>query len=161
MKTANAFAAAGAILVLTTVASADILHFRALLNGANEAPNPGDPDGSGIADVFIDTGTPIPTVSWDIVVANILLPISADHIHQAPAGVAGPVVVDFSAQLSGSGVSDPDLTNVVANPAGFYVNVHNSQFPGGAVRGQLFLVPAPGAAALMALAAGLGLRRRR
>ena len=30
-----------------------------------------------------------------------------------------------------------DATNIVANPAGFYFNVHTAINPGGAVRGQL------------------------
>jgi hypothetical protein len=29
------------------------------------------------------------------------------------------------------------LARIVANPAGFYVNVHNARFPGGALRCQL------------------------
>jgi hypothetical protein len=29
------------------------------------------------------------------------------------------------------------LKPIIANPAGYYVNIHNADFPGGAVRGQL------------------------
>jgi hypothetical protein len=29
------------------------------------------------------------------------------------------------------------VQSIVADPASFYVNVHNGDFPGGAVRGQL------------------------
>jgi hypothetical protein len=70
--------------------------------------------------------------------------------------VPGPIVVSFAGQLTGSGLSDPDLANVLANPTGFYVNVHNAQFPGGAIRGQLgpgVHVPEPGT--LLLLGAGL------
>jgi hypothetical protein len=81
--------------------------------------------------------------------------------------VNGDIVVDFNGQLTGSDLTDEDLANVLADPAGFYVNVHNDAFQGGAVRGQLRLadvaVPEPGTLAVL----GLGLvllafsRRRR
>ena len=36
-------------------------------------------------------------------------------------------------------VTDPKIAaDILANPAGFYVNLHTADFPGGAVRGQLF-----------------------
>jgi hypothetical protein len=31
----------------------------------------------------------------------------------------------------------PRLAAILANPNGFYVNVHNAEFPDGAIRGQL------------------------
>ena len=34
-------------------------------------------------------------------------------------------------------VEPEKLKPIVANPAGFYVNIHTADFPGGAVRGQL------------------------
>ena len=33
------------------------------------------------------------------------------------------------------------ISEIAQNPAGFYVNVHTSDFPGGAVRGQLAQAP--------------------
>ncbi|HYE02666.1 MAG TPA: CHRD domain-containing protein [Phycisphaerales bacterium] len=147
---------------LAALASADIVHLRAIMNGPNEVPGPGDPDGTGVADLFIDTAaTPNPSVNWIFTAQNIALPLTGAHIHQAPAGVAGGIVVDFNSQFTGFGLQDPDLNNVLANPAGFYVNLHNSPFPSGAIRGQLALVPAPGAAALLLLGGAAAARRRR
>ncbi len=113
------------------------------LSGANEVPSgSGDPDGSGAATVSIavlsDTEA---EACWDLAYSAIAAP-SAAHIHEAAAGANGPVVVDLGApgatSHSGCADIDVDLANrIVAGPAGFYVNVHNSEYPAGAVRGQL------------------------
>ena len=111
-----------------------------LLGGAEEVPNPGDPDGYGGAGVSFASDT---QVCFSLEVANITLPAAAAHIHEGARGVAGPVVVPLTApDASGKSESciDADvalLTRIRENPAGFYVNVHTSDFPGGAIRGQL------------------------
>lgn len=111
----------------------------ATLTGAAEAPGPGDPDGSGSAVVTLNQGQGV--VCFDIEVAGIDQVIAA-HIHVAPVGVAGPVVVNFNPAVNGlrncvSGV-DPELVKAIRqNPANYYVNVHTTAFPAGAVRGQL------------------------
>jgi hypothetical protein len=111
--------------------------YTAIMTGGAEAPNPGDPDGSGVALIRID-GT---TVHYSIVTQNILTATAA-HIHRGAAGVpSGPVVIGFDANTltggSAPGVAQTLIDEITANPGNFYVNVHNSSFPGGAVRGQL------------------------
>jgi hypothetical protein len=106
------------------------------LSGANEVGG-GDPDGSGVARVdFSSSGE----VCFDIRVSGVDDVILA-HIHAAPAGVNGPVVVDFMFPengLDGCVTADPNVLRAIRrNPAGYYVNVHSVEFPGGAVRGQL------------------------
>ena len=74
------------------------------------------------------------------------------HIHKAAAGVNGPIHWDFLeagnpvASISDQpsqlrGVARPRaaavLADLLANPSGYYVNVHSTAFPGGAMRGQL------------------------
>ncbi len=111
--------------------SADLL-------GANEVPGPGDPDGSGTAHVSLNQG--LNEVCFDITVENVD-PILAAHIHAAPAGVAGGVVVNFDVPnngLSGCVAADAALIKAIRqNPGDYYVNVHNAPFPPGALRGQL------------------------
>ncbi len=136
---ARSFAAVLALVFASTIglASAQTLAFTAQLTGINEVAN-GDPDGTGLASVTINTVTG--ATSWSIATANILLPISLAHIHQAAAGVNGGVVFDFAAQLTGSGTMTPALAaQIAANPTGFYVNVHTTEHPSGAIRGQLFI----------------------
>ena len=74
------------------------------------------------------------------------------HIHKAPAGANGPIHWDFlEAGVPVASISDQPsqlrgvarpraaavLADLLANPDQYYVNVHSSAFPGGAVRGQL------------------------
>lgn len=102
----------------------------------------GDPDGTGSALVTINRGQR--EVCWEVSVSGIVLPASASHIHRAGAGVQGPIVLplvapDASGASTGcrSGVDPALMDEIVENPASFYVNVHNSVYPAGAVRGQL------------------------
>lgn len=113
----------------------------ATMIGANEVPGPGDPDGSGSITVTLNVGQG--TVCWDYTVADIALPVTGAHIHRAPAGVAGGVVVPFRAAdgswpTSGCRAADPALIQAIIDfPENYYANVHNAEFPAGAIRGQL------------------------
>jgi len=117
--------------------------YTAILNGANEAPAAGDPDGTGFAVVTV-TGT---TVRYTVFFQNIATATAA-HIHDGPSGVAGAVVINFGTAFTGNaiigeatGVAQDLINRIIANPSGFYVNVHNAEFPGGAIRGQLASAP--------------------
>ena len=113
--------------------------FTIRMTGAEEAPGPGDPDGSGTAVFRINAGQGV--ITYEMTVNNIATATAA-HIHRAPVGEPGPVVVPLRAPSSGS-VSDTVNVDkalaqeIIRNPSAFYVNVHNADFPAGAVRGQL------------------------
>lgn len=157
MKTATGILVFSIVLGLAANAGAVLVPFVVPMDGAQEAPGPGDPDGTGTALLTIDSDAL--TIDWHITVDDIDLPLTGAHIHEAPAGMPGPIVVDFSAQLTGAGLYDPDLADVLADPSGFYVNVHNEPFPDGAVRGQ---IPEPATLGLMGLGlVGLRVFRRR
>ena len=107
----------------------------AVLTGSAEAPGPGDPDGTGFAEIILNVGQG--TVCWSVSFDNIDAPTAA-QIHRAPAGVPGGVVVPLSPIASGCTSADPALIQaIIDNPQDYYVNVHNPAFPGGAIRGQL------------------------
>jgi hypothetical protein len=111
----------------------------AQLTGAQEVSGLGDPDGSGVAQLRLNQGQG--TICYRLTVSNIA-PATAAHIHVAPVGVAGPVVVPLTPPTSGTSegcaIVDRVLIKAIRKgPANYYVNVHNAEFPGGAVRGQL------------------------
>jgi hypothetical protein len=130
------------ILSLTT-ATAFGQTLGAVLTGSQETP-PTTTPGFGNATVTFDsTRTNITTT---ITVANLGSPISAFHIHKGAAGVAGDVVVNLQGLggvfIGGTMTVTTPITATTAqemlqNPGNFYVNVHTTQFPNGAVRGQL------------------------
>jgi len=112
-----------------------------MLSGANEVP-PADPDGTGTARIWLNQGRG--TVCWSIHVENITLPALAAHIHSAAAGVNGPIVVpltapdaDGDATGCATGVDRALIKAIRQHPRQYYVNVHTTDFPAGAVRGQL------------------------
>ena len=125
----------------------------AQLIGANETPVLGDPDGSGAAAITFDLAAGTPTVCWDFSFSGIATPIAAAHIHPGVAGVANPPIITFTPATFGansatgcSNLTAPEILaapDIVANPANYYVNIHNAAFPGGAARGQLASGPAP------------------
>jgi len=131
------------------------IELSATLSGSQEVddqgtPGVGDPNGTGTATITVTLPT---SVCWNIAVQNVTTPAIAAHIHEAPAGQNGEIVVPLAApDLNGSSVgctmADEALVErLVGNAAGFYVNVHTSDFPAGAVRGQLtggFEEPQPG-----------------
>ena len=102
-------------------------------------PNQGDLDGTGSATITVNPGQG--EVCYELSVSGIA-PAEAAHIHEAPVGVAGDVVVPLLPPTDGSSSGCVDVSRTLAkdilkNPADYYVNVHNEPFPGGALRGQL------------------------
>jgi hypothetical protein len=133
-------AAATAALMLT--AGPGLAQGRPLsttMSGAEEVPGPGDPDGTGFASISLNSGQG--EVCFQLTVSNIA-PATGAHIHEAPAGVAGPIVVPLTPPTSGSSsgcvsASRALIKDIRQNPSEYYVNVHNAEFPAGAIRGQL------------------------
>ena len=160
MKKSVLCAALFAAPFMATPALAAIDTYTAFLYGANET-GVGDPDGFGVATVLIDNQAL--TVSWSIMANAIDFPLTGAHIHAAPAGTNGPVIVDFGGSLTGSQMYDADLASITpVNPSSFYVNLHNAMYPAGAIRGQLQYVgtamaPVPEPETYALMLGGLGL----
>ena len=149
-----------ALMVFTALASGLALaggngkHWTAPLDGSQEVPAV-DSNGTGVAKFKLSKdGT---SISYKLNVAN-LDDVVQSHIHIAPAGVNGSVVVFLfgpaaggvtvngtlaegtitAAQLVGPLVG-ADLADLVdeMNAGNAYVNVHTLANPGGEIRGQI------------------------
>ena len=135
---ALAFAASASFIAGSAIAEDGGRKLQASLTGAAEIPGSGDPDGSGTATVTVNPGQR--QICYTNTVSNID-PARAAHIHEAPAGAAGPVLVTLLAPAIGSSSGCVTVTRELAleilkDPEDYYVNVHNAAFPAGAVRGQ-------------------------
>ena len=115
---------------------------EATLTGAAETP-PADLTASGTAVLTLNPG--LGEICYRITVSNLSAPPVAAHIHVAPVGIPGPIVVPLTAptsttgsvQACATGVSRDLVLAILQNPSAYYVNVHTSIFPAGAIRGQL------------------------
>jgi hypothetical protein len=110
------------------------------LRGSEEVPGPGDPDGRGKA--LVQLLPRFGAVCFRLEWRNIQDPTRA-HIHRGARGTAGDIVVGFfeagNVRERGctEGVDEGLIREIRRNPRGFYVNIHNAEFPAGAIRGQL------------------------
>ncbi|HEX3605514.1 MAG TPA: CHRD domain-containing protein [Candidatus Dormibacteraeota bacterium] len=123
--------------VLAAPAAASPYH--AALSAADEVPSPGPPGGTGTAKLTLDevTGEVCYDLTWNGPVAAP--PPNAAHIHKGGKGTSGPIVVLLSATTAHTCTSVPAavIQGIASDPNGYYVNIHNDRYPGGAVRGQL------------------------
>ena len=142
------FTAFGALAGHTnTVLNADLDGRQEVATGAANRGMVGDPNGRGEVYVFGIDGDP--TTLCYVLLVDKIETATAAHIHEAPAGTNGPVVVNLAAPGDGDAadcltegeagkfVGGQTVADILANPADYYVNVHNEPYPGGAIRGQL------------------------
>jgi hypothetical protein len=100
-----------------------------------------EPNATGTAVIRIRRD--VNQVCYRLHAEKITLPATNAHIHRGAATASGPVVVpltppDATGNASGCTQSTQALVDeIVASPANFYVNVHTTEHPGGAMRGQL------------------------
>jgi hypothetical protein len=105
----------------------------------------GDQDGSATGSITVNVGQD--RVCWEFTNVSAVAPVNRGHIHRAPAGSNGAIVVDFFNVASGTqgpltGCTTTPLGKellkaIIQNPSAFYLNLHNADFPAGAIRGQL------------------------
>jgi hypothetical protein len=153
------FLAAGCGSSSTSPSSPTKPTFTATLLPSSEVPPIVGPEASGSGTVTItfdvtkDAAGTITAASTTFVANLTGFPagttVIAGHIHKAPAGVAGGVVISANVSsttlTNGSGSlvlsnAAPDIAivqDVLNNPANYYFNLHSTLNPGGFTRGQL------------------------
>ena len=102
-------------------------------------PNQGDLEGTGTAQVTVNVGQS--RVCYELEVDDIAAATAA-HIHVGASTTTGAIVVPLDAPSDGDSSGCATVTKelakqLISNPDNYYVNVHNAEFPGGALRGQL------------------------
>ncbi|MEL6522096.1 MAG: CHRD domain-containing protein [Pseudomonadota bacterium] len=174
-----------ALLVVPVSAEAAVFSFTSTLSGDQEVP-PVSTDASGTAKLTVDDEAETLDFSLQIIGfgtddlfdALVAAPVGPVHLHNAPAGSNGPIVVPFAfdpstyvdttegfdlsvtdyafadaAALAGSDLSfDAFLAGLLGSE--FYINVHTDAFNSGELRGQVSPVPLP--ASVLLMIAGLG-----
>lgn len=142
MRSLTAIAVVAAMLVVAAPASGAVKRLQANMSGTQETAPGGDPNGTGTANLRLNRAKK--RVCFTIRVNNID-DVAAAHIHRGGRGVAGDIEVELiGAPESGerftgctNGVAKRLIGEMLSKPRRFYVNVHTTAFPGGAVRGQL------------------------
>jgi hypothetical protein len=141
--------------------------FTVQMSAANEVPavTNAESGARGTATITLNVGRDAATgavnsggtVDWTFQLSSFPNGSTATqaHIHPGAAGASGGVFLGIqgfsgagttpiqipngtaNGAFTGTPISQEQATQVVANPSGYYFNVHTSLNPGGAVRGQL------------------------
>ena len=116
---------------------------RGTFSGAQEVPA----NASTATGTVVGSYSPVGNVlGIKVTYAGLTANATAAHIHRAPAGVSGPVIIDFTPLGFTFGAQSGTFSKVIPlTPAqaadllagNLYVNIHNANFPGGEIRAQL------------------------
>ncbi len=112
--------------------------YRLALAGRNETPR-GAPKGAGIAVIAVHGRS---VVCWRFAHLHGFVNATFAHIHIGAKGRSGNIVVPLSTgpRLHHQGcvsVSSALINAIERRPHSYYVNIHSTAYPGGAVRAQL------------------------
>jgi hypothetical protein len=128
-------AGAGLTALPAVAAPGDVMLSATLSGAAETPPTSGDATGMFMGRLNPGTGQLCYTLT-----SEKLSALTMAHIHVGAAGVAGPPVVVLAPSMTSETCIpvDKDLAmKIVAKPSDYYVNIHNTPFPKGAIRGQL------------------------
>ena len=114
------------------------LRLGAHLTGEREVPGPGDPDGLGRAQMKVNLADNLFCYHVDV---RFISQVVGGHIHIGHADESGPIVIDLNMPANGQKgcvPADPDLLrHIIQHPQQYYLNIHTTEYPAGAIRDQL------------------------
>jgi hypothetical protein len=161
----NVAAVSAAVVTCAAAASGGLMPFTADISGAASVPPNASPATGFMLGSYDDVANAF-TFNWSITDNLVGTPAAPGaHIHAGASDATGPIVFSFADgpwERSGSATWE-NLTqdHLDALFSGdLYINFHTDAFPAGEVRGQIRVVPAPGAVGLMAAGMIVALRRR-
>ena len=137
MRIAMAAAAAAVLSFAAGAASAETMHYMAMLKGADEVPANTE-KGTGMVHASLDTASK--AFTYEITYSGLTGPATAAHFHgpAAPGANAGPVVpVTVSASPIKGMATLTDAQIADLNSGKWYFNIHTAAHPPGEIRGQV------------------------
>jgi hypothetical protein len=117
-------------------------HDHVYMDGLNEnPPNTSAATGSGI--VYFSSG--LDTLYFDLLWSPLSSSFTAAHFHRGVTGQNGPVIHAITSDVIGgthavgfwAGLTDRDVLDFLTDS--MYVNAHSTTFPGGEIRGQIYI----------------------
>ena len=155
------------LLVVASASQAALWNVNAFMTGLGENPPNTSPATGTFAATYDDVTNQMTNAT--ISVTGLTAPITASHIHQAPAGTNGGVIINIGTLSGGTSptgfiplvgtLTAAQETALFAN--GLYYNVHTNNFPGGEIRDQLRVTAVPEPMTMTALALGLAAMARK
>jgi hypothetical protein len=158
-----------ALILVSFVSAQAQIYFQATLDGLQEV-SPNTSPGTGFANFTVH---PDMSLTYTVSYQNLLAGPTASHIHGiAGVGTNAGVMIGLtglpattSGTFSGTYVGPVTAAQLNTMLSGYsYINIHTSLYPGGEIRGQIYLVPEPSTLALAtfgAVASGILVCRRR
>jgi len=121
----------------------DIDHvYGRTLTGA-EVVGGGDPDAEVVAVMSTNATDGVVCIDWVSTNGHLVMPVDAAHLHVGGVGTNGPpgitwgVLPGFTRDAACGALDPPLVRSINDNPSNFYLDVHNNEYPNGAVRAQL------------------------
>lgn len=157
-----------ALACFGTLAQAETYLYSSALNGFQEVPQTNS-FGIGVISLTLDDS------NLSVSGTGLVFFLSGDptdfHIHNAPFGSSGPVVLaigpsafsgnDIAFDITLPTVGDFNALKTILDAENGYFNIHTAAFPSGEIRGQIAaVVPEPATMAVVGLGL-LGIARRR
>ena len=113
--------------------------YETTLAGA-QVPGTGDPDGYATAEVSV--ADRLDQICYDVNNIRNLAPITGIHIHHGVTGASGPIVLTLKQANEGGWKGCTSRSEWVEDTieekfSVYYFDIHTTEYPNGAIRGQL------------------------